>query len=143
MKNSLFILFLFLAVSNIQSQILKVTPTNPTTDDSVTIVFDARAGNKGIVNFNGQVYIHCGLITTQSSNGSDWKNVATKWATDDTLARMHRIDSNRYWIGFNVRKFFTVLPAQQVLRLAMLFRNVDGSKVGRSSSNNEIGRAHV
>jgi alpha-glucosidase (family GH31 glycosyl hydrolase) len=135
--NILFILFFFFGYSA-QPQILKITPTNPTSDDSVNIVFDAREGNKGIINFNGQVYIHCGLITTQSSNGSDWKNVATKWAKDDTLALMNRIDSNRYWIGFNIRKFFNVLPTQQVLRLAMLFRNVDGSKVGRSSSNNDI-----
>jgi oligosaccharide 4-alpha-D-glucosyltransferase len=111
MKNFVFILFIFMvANSSLSAQILKVTPANPITDDSVTIVYDAREGNKGIINFNGQVYIHCGLITTQSNNGSDWKNVATKWATDDTLARMHRIDSNRYWIGFIFENSSTYCP---------------------------------
>ncbi|OYU95494.1 MAG: hypothetical protein CFE21_10140 [Bacteroidetes bacterium B1(2017)] len=138
MKKILFILFILISVCQLKAQLLSVSPINPVTDDSVCIIYDAREGNRGIVNFNGQVYIHCGLITTQSSNGNDWKNVATKWAMDDTLARMHRIDSNRYWIGFSIRNFFKVLPTQKVLKLAMLFRNINGSIVGRSSSNNDI-----
>ena len=56
------IFFLFF-YSNAYSQLLQVTPEFPTTEDSVTIIFNASQGDAGLRGYVGDVYSHTGVIT--------------------------------------------------------------------------------
>lgn len=120
------------------AQIVTVSPSNPSTDDDVVITFDASLGNAQLKNFTGTVYAHCGIITTQSASNTDWKNVPTQWGIDDPKGRMTFLGNNLYQISFNIRSFFNVLPAQNVLKLAFVFRNQNGSLQGKTANNEDI-----
>ncbi len=120
-------------------QILTVIPTHPNTNDSVVITYDAKLGNGELAGFTGNVYAHTGLITSESVNSNDWKHVVGKWATADPRVLMQRIGDDLYRISFNIKKFFGIDPDKgNVLQLAFVFRNKDGSLVGRSVENDDI-----
>jgi oligosaccharide 4-alpha-D-glucosyltransferase len=128
-------LLLFLCT---KAQILVVTPINPTTDDSVTIIYDATKGNGALANHTGPVFAHTGLITTNSTSPNNWYYVQGNWGTYDTARLMTPLGNNLYSISYHIRTFYNVPQNEQVLRLAFVFRNVNGSLVGRDANNQDI-----
>ncbi len=134
----LFIYFISIALT-VTGQILEVIPSQPVTTSDVTIVFDATKGNGVLAGYNGDVYAHTGLITSESQNGNDWKHVIGDWGTADERVLMTRIGTDLYQINYNIRDFYDVDPEQeQVLELAFVFRNENGSLVGRRKDGNDI-----
>lgn len=134
----LYSLFLFVQWWMINGQILVVTPVNPTTDDTVTIIYDATKGNGALANFNGPVFAHTGLITTASTGPNNWFFVQGNWGTYDTARLMTPLGNNLYSIKYHIRSFYNVPHNVQVLRLAFVFRNVNGTIVGRDANNQDI-----
>ncbi len=139
LKKVFLLIFWNLAVLTGFTQILTVTPANPITTSHVTIVYDATRGNGELMGYTGDVYTHTGLITTESQNGNDWKHVVGNWGSADSRVLMQRIGSDLYQISFTIDAFYSVNPQQeQVLDLAFVFRNEDGSLVGRTDSQSDI-----
>lgn len=122
---------------NLCAQIVSVTPFFPTIDDDVTVVYDAALGNGGLIGVN-QVYMHTGLITNESSSPGDWKNVVGKWGQDDPKVKMNYIGNNKHTLSFNIKKFYNVGQNVTVKQMAFVFRNVDGSKEGKTSDLKDI-----
>lgn len=137
MKKIYFIIF-FLSKCALSGQILLVNPVNPSTDDTVTIIYDATKGNGALANFNGPVFAHTGLITTASTGPNNWFYVQGNWGTFDTARLMTPLGNNLYSIKFHIRSFYNVPQNVQVLRLAFVFRNVNGTIVGRDANNQDI-----
>lgn len=131
------LLLIFLSL-NLNAQILTVTPELPTVNSSVTIIYDATLGNSALKDYSGTIYAHTGVITTESNGAGDWKHVVTDWGTANPKVEMLPIGNNKYKIEFNIKSFYGILPGEQVLELAFLFRNANGSIVGRSSNNGDI-----
>ncbi len=122
-----------------QSQILKVSPSNPITTDSVVIIYDATKGDQGLMGYEGDVYAHTGLITSQSTDGHDWKHVVTNWGENTPETKMQRIGTNLYKISFCISTFYHVDPAKEnVLRLAFVFRSADAGQTARSANGTDI-----
>jgi alpha-glucosidase (family GH31 glycosyl hydrolase) len=120
-------------------QILSVIPVHPNSNDSVVITYNAKLGNGALAGFTGKVYAHAGLITTKSVSGHDWKHVVGNWGTDDSRVLMRHVGDDLYRISFNIRKFFDVNPEKEnILQLAFVFRNKDGSLAGKSIDNDDI-----
>ena len=139
MKKILLLILVQLAVLTGFTQILTVTPANPVTTSQVTIVYDATRGNGELAGYTGNVYAHTGLITLESQNGSDWKHVVGNWGEADSRVLMQRLGNNLYQISFTIDAFYNVNPQQeQVLDLAFVFRNEDGSLVGRTADQHDI-----
>lgn len=140
MKHPLLILLLIFVLHGIaQNPVLVVFPPYPTTADHVEIWYDAREGNGALAGFTGEVYAHTGLITTESQNGSDWKHIKGNWGQPDSTVLMTPTAEDIYYISFNIADFYGVDPGQEeVLLLAFVFRNADGSLVGRSIDNSDI-----
>lgn len=137
-KSALQLFFIFFTLS-LSAQILQVSPVNPTTTSDVTIIYNAALGNGELSGISGQVYVHAGLITTESQNGSDWKHVVGNWGMADPSVLMEKIGSDLYRISYNIAEFHGVDPTQEnVLQLAFVFRNEDGSLVGRSEDQSDI-----
>ena len=81
------------------------------------------------------VYVHIGVITSQSANAADWKYAPFAWGTTNAAARATYIGANKYQYNIsNIRSFFGVPAGETILRIAILFRNGDGSLAQRNAA---------
>ncbi len=123
-------------------QVLTTDPVFPTAEQPVTIYFDAAKGNGGLLNCNCDVYLHTGVITNRSSGPSDWKYVVTEWGQANSKWKMTRLpnESNLYsfTITPDIQTFYGVPTSEGIEQLAFVFRNANGSKVGRAADGGDI-----
>jgi hypothetical protein len=106
------------------TKLLKWTPEPLSDSSDVKITCDAREGNKGLINYNGDVYVHIGLITSESKNKDDWRFVKFKWGSRDIGAQATPAGNNKWSYTIkNIRKFFGVGKDEQIINLAILFRS--------------------
>jgi 1,4-alpha-glucan branching enzyme len=133
----LIIVAVMLNIAIANSQILEVTPAFPTANDYVTIIYDATQGNSALTGVS-PVYAHCGLITDQSASPTDWQFVVTEWGTADPKHLMTYLGDNKHQIEFNIPDYYGFPAGTNVLKLAFVFRNADGSIVGRSADGSDI-----
>lgn len=134
--------FLILSLSAIltsvsTAQILDVTPAFPTVDDDVTIIFNAQEGNGALVGVT-PIYAHTGLITDQSSSPTNWLFTQGNWGTADASVLMTDLGSDLYSITIDIDQFYGFPGATVVEHLAFVFRNTNGSIVGRSADGSDI-----
>lgn len=127
----LFIVIFFAALSS-RAQLLKTTPEFVQDNTAnIDIVCDASYGNKAILNYTptSDMYVHIGLITSQSASSTDWKYVKYPWATPGTDRLCTYLGGNKwkFTITGGLRTFFGVTaPAEKILKIAVLFRNGTG-----------------
>ncbi|MFA7273659.1 MAG: alpha-amylase family glycosyl hydrolase [Crocinitomicaceae bacterium] len=119
------------------SQVLDVSPAFPTVNDVVTITYKANEGN-GALNGISPVYGHFGLITSASTSPSNWQFVQGTWGVAYPPTAMTQIGPNLFQITIDIDVFFGYPAGTNVLQLAMVFRNTDGSIVGRDSDGSDI-----
>lgn len=129
--------FLLCLTHTLKAQVITLTPSFPTQNDNVTITFDATMGNAALTG-ETTVYAHTGVITDQSTTPSSWRYVQGTWGTDDSKVKMTSIGNNRFQLTYNIKSFYGIPNNEQVLKLAFVFRNKDGSKVGRNSDASDI-----
>ena len=119
------------------AQVLSVTPIFPTQNDTVTIIYDATQGNAELAGIS-PVYGHFGLITSNSTSPTDWKYVQGNWGTADANVLMTDLGNDLHQITFHIPTFFGVPSNETVLKLAVVFRNAAGNKVGRATDGSDI-----
>ena len=138
---SLLLVLSVMALSRLTAQVLSVSPVFPKEIDTVTIVYNAKLGNGALVGAS-QVYAHTGVITTASTSGSDWKHVVGTWGTADNRTKMTYMGNDLWKIRFHVKDFYSQGGAfgasEVILQMAFVFRNADGSKVGKSANGTDI-----
>lgn len=137
MKKILICLTLLLAYTA-NSQIVKIFPPNPTLSDTVTLTFDATQGNKALCDIRGQVFVHTGLITSESNGDNDWKFVSTKWNANDPTTLMKSVEKNIYTYKFTINSLYKPHANTKIEKLAFVFRNHDGSRVAKNSDETDI-----
>ena len=136
------LLFLFcLAVTpGVVAQVVWTEPTFPSADDQAVLYFNSSLGNgelAGVI----PVYIHTGVITSNSSGPSDWQNVQTTWGTSDSNALMDPEGNGIHSFNFNglsIADYYGIDEGEEIESLAMVFRNATGSLVGRAADNSDI-----
>jgi glycosidase len=139
MKNfALFIVSLLLSCARPAKAQVTCNPVFPCTDDNVSIYFNANEGNQGLAAETGDVFMHAGVITNLSTGPSDWKYVRSVWASTDTTFRMWPLGGGIYAKSYNVRSFHNIPQGETVLKLAFVFRNGAGTKVGKTVDNGDI-----
>ena len=106
--------------------------------DEIVITYDATKGASGLVGAS-KVYMHSGVIT-DSPTGTSWQYVIGNWAQDDGIGEMSKVEgqSNLWEITLTPRAYYNVPEATNIYRLAMVFRNADGSKEGKSDAGGDI-----
>ena len=130
----------FLAPLAVVAQVVWSEPPFPSIDDQVTLYYDASAGNgelDGVI----PVYIHTGLITSQSSTPNDWQNVTMPWASTDVewVMGYEGVDLWSYdFGGQTLSDFYGIEDNVEAEQLAMVFRNGSGSLVGRDSDGGDL-----
>lgn len=120
------------------AQICWLKPENPKVTDTVTLYFNAAEGNRALADQPGDVYIHTGVITNKSIDAHDWKYVIGNWGKDDQSLKMKREGKNLYSFRFVINSFYMLRPEDVVNQLVYVFRNMDGSLVGKTKDNEDI-----
>ncbi|UOQ96163.1 alpha-amylase family glycosyl hydrolase [Hymenobacter sp. 5317J-9] len=124
-----------------QAQVVTTSPVFFTDTTPVTITFDATQGNGALANFTGNVYIWTGTVTNLSTSNTNWRNVhSTTFNQADPTALMTRDASNPniYRITFTPRTYYPIPAGETLLRLGMIFKNADGTVVGRAAGGGDI-----
>lgn len=122
------------------AQTVMTIPVYPVDTDSCKVIFDATQGNGELANEPPPLYAHTGVITSQSSNPSDWKYVIANWNENTEKARMTSLGNNLWQLRItpSIREFYGVPAGETIQKLAFVFRNSDGSKVGREANGGDI-----
>ncbi len=122
------------------AQLLSWSPNFNYDNSSITITLDATKGNAGLLGHTASdVYIHTGVITTASASSSDWKYVATTWATTTMAYNCTSLGNNKWSFTINnVRSFYNVPASEGILKISLLFRSGDGNKVQRNADGSDM-----
>ncbi len=154
MKKSLFILLAIIAFVRFSSaaQIVTTSPS-PLQESSQNVVLtyhaDSSLGNNGLkgVSSTTSLYAHIGVITDKSTSSSDWRYTVTSWPTSatDTKANTDKnkltyVSSNTWSLTIgDMRTYFGITDASEhIQKIALVFRNANGSKEGKTASGGDI-----
>ena len=105
------VLFFLLCVSSMMLAQVTTTPNPITKSDlsgTVVITFDPNGGNGGMKTAT-QCYCHTGLITSESANDSDWKNVIGSWR-GATQPQLTKTADGKWQLTINNGYTFYVVP---------------------------------
>lgn len=127
--------------------LVTLDPPFPTSNDGVTLTFNADQGNGGLADLPAGtvVYAHTGITV----DGENWQYVVGNWGTVDNRVAMTRIgNTNQYTleIGNTIREWYAannndnaaISAEAEITRLCMVFRNADGSLEGKTTTNGDI-----
>lgn len=120
-----------------QAQLL-LAPALPTPADSITITFNATQGNGALAGFNGQVYMHTGVLTVFSSDSSDWQYVVSDWGIANPLVQMDSAGPDLYRLRVQVADYYGLPAGVPATHLAFVFRNANGSVVARDADGSDM-----
>ncbi|NBW70011.1 MAG: T9SS C-terminal target domain-containing protein [Bacteroidetes bacterium] len=128
------------------AQVITFEPSFVTENDSVIVYFDASKGNGELEGFNGQVFLHTGVITNKSTSSTDWKYVPAGWESYPSKLKAEFVSENIWKFTFqpSIRNFFGLTDDnERVEKIAMLFkgtRTLSGAplNVGRGDNGTDI-----
>ncbi len=122
------------------SQVVVTNPEFAVDIDSCDVIFDATQGNGELANVAPPIYAHTGVITNLSTSPTDWKYVVAGWTQNIPKAMLIPLGNNIYKLKVtpSIREYYGVPVSEQILKMAFVFRNSDGSKVGRDSDGSDI-----
>lgn len=118
------------------AQIVKIEPATATGDDEIKVIYDATSGTAGLVGAS-KVYMHSGIIT-DGPNGTSWSNVIGNWGADDGVGEMTKVTGeDNLWeivLSPSAKEYYNAADEDNIFRLAMVFRNADGSAEGKGTA---------
>ncbi len=110
-----------------ESGVLTTDPIFPIHNGSVTIWFDAARGNGELMGYDGDIYAHTGVITSESNGNNDWLYVVSDWGEnlpELKFTRNYPPDSNSYYLTINnIREFYGVPINEEIYKIAMVIRS--------------------
>jgi len=138
MKLKYFLILIIFFTTELFSQVLTWQPYFFSDTSTVTITYDASLGNGELKNVF-PVYFHTGVITNLSNSPTEWRYVVTQWGKADPKYVMQYAGGTKWQLKINnVRKFYGVPTNENILKLAFVFRNGDGSLVGRAADGSDM-----
>ncbi len=130
-----------------QTGVLTTDPAFPLQEGPVTITFDATLGNGGLAGYEGDVYAHTGVITSESSGNNDWLYVVTEWGENTPETKFTNIGIDLYELSTaNIREYYDVPEGEEIYKIAMVIRSgepiipeePDNFYVARSADGSDI-----
>ncbi|MEN8139286.1 MAG: starch-binding protein [Bacteroidota bacterium] len=129
-------LWLLLLFSNLASAQVGIDLQYPNADQSITITYDASLGNAALAG-SESIYMHSGVVLDKPT-GTEWNNSVGNWGEDDGLGKMTSIGNNKWQITITPRNYYSVDLNQNIFRLATVFRNAEGTLVGKTADDRDI-----
>ena len=137
MKNQLLSIVILFSCFTLHAQV-EVTPERPSNAEQVKVTYDATLGNAGLKDYEGDIYAHTGLITGKSSGPGDWRYVVANWNENKPQIKLKRLSQNKYELAFTISDLYGLPEEESITALAFVFRNEDGSKVGKATGDQDI-----
>jgi len=125
------------------TQILSTNPPFPTQTDVITITYNASSGN-GALNNVVPLYAHTGIVTQNDVDNcvNNWQYVKgpdNVWGTANGSLLLSPQGNNIHTIQIQPSVFYDEMPSgTDVARLMFVFRNANGSIVGRNADGSDI-----
>ena len=138
-KKILFVVFILTYKQVGIAQVVHTDPNYATETDSITVFFDATQGDMGLMDYQGDIWSHTGVITSNSTHSTDWRYVKTNWGENTSETQLISLGNNLWKlnIGFP-HEYYGAPNNEQILQLAFVFRNHDGSESGRDVGGADI-----
>lgn len=138
-----FTLLVFFLCHELHAQLLGTSPDFPVDNSTITIIADASKGNRGLFNYSntGDVYVHTGVITSLSTSNADWRYVKfnQNFSQPNPALQASYIGNNKYSFTIsNIRSYYGVPAGEVIRKIAILFRNGNGSSVLRNSDGSDM-----
>lgn len=138
---SLLILILF-GIQNTNAQVVYTEPVFPRESNEVTVFYDASKGTGGLLDCGCDIYIHSGVITNESTSASDWKHVNMTWGVANDAWKLEPVAGTpnlySYVIEPSIADFYGIDADEEVLEIAFVFRNGDGTIEGKGDGGMDI-----
>ncbi len=136
MRSIIFSLLLFISLQNsLFSQVVTSIPQFATTNDSIIILFHADEGDRGLMGFNGDVYVHTGINTATKK----WQYVIGDWGDNNAQPKLQKIASDLWQLTIgDPYKFYSAPHSEKIAAIAMVFRSADNSRSGRAVGGDDI-----
>ena len=122
------------------AQVISSLPIFPVVQDSVKVIFNANEGTKGLSGYSGDVYVHTGVITEDSSSPTDWRYVKTNWGENTPETKLTRVDEDLYQLLItpNIRDYYSVPDTEKIIKMAFVFRSTDSALEGKGDGGSDI-----
>lgn len=139
-------IFLLLGII-LKAQLLSWTPEFFGDNTSITITMDASQGNRGLFGHTASdVYVHTGVITSASANPTDWRYVRLgstpnlfNTAVPELAATPVAGQPNKWSFSINnIRAYYGVPANEAILKVSILFRSGNGTKVQRNGDGSDM-----
>lgn len=100
---------------------------SPETTENVVVVVNVA---DSAVDEGEQIWAHTGVITDKSTNGGDWKYVKHEWTENVADCQLTHVGGSIYAMAIagGPKAFYGVAEGEEILQMAFVFRNADGSK---------------
>jgi len=137
MKKMLLVFIASTIVVFANAQLLSWSPAFPQEDNlsqTLVITVDATKGNQGLLNYTptDDIYVHTGVITNLSTGPNNWKYVKFNQNFNQPNAQLRATYlGNNKWqftISGSLKSYYGVPANETILKIAILFRNGNGSK---------------
>lgn len=118
--------------------VIESSPQYPSANDDIVLTFHADQGNAGLKGYSGYVYAHTGVIM---KNSTQWTHVKHDWSVNSDDCKLTKTATNTYQLTIGkIQDFYglTETEAQNVDKLAFVFRSSDGTKEGKGTNNTDI-----
>ena len=123
----------------VYAEVVYSDPNFATEIDSITVFFNAAMGDQGLMDYTDDIWAHTGVITSNSTHSTDWKYVKTNWGENTSETQLISLGNNLWKLNIGYpREFYGVPNNEQILQLAFVFRNHNGSESGRDVGGSDI-----
>ena len=129
---------LLILTASISSGQVSILPHEFSPSSDITISFDASMGNGELKDFRGEVYMHTGIIQGSVISPSGWTYVQGNWGQADEKVKMNKVSPNKYEISFNVSEYYGIPQTEDILQIALVFRDAEGKLVAKTGEGNDI-----
>ncbi|MEA3450900.1 MAG: alpha-amylase family glycosyl hydrolase, partial [Bacteroidota bacterium] len=104
--------------------VLTTNPIFPLHAGNVIISFDATLGNGALAGDTNNIYAHIGVITSESTNETDWQYIKTEWGENTSDTKFTKIGNDLYELSItHIRNYFGVPVEEEILQIALVIRS--------------------
>ena len=109
---------------------VSISPEDITQQTTENVVITINTAGTPLASYTGDIYAHTGVITTASSDTSDWKYVKSAWGENLSACKLSKVDTNVYKLTLTggPAAYYGFKSSDVVTHLAFVFRSSDSSK---------------
>ncbi|MBU0763915.1 MAG: T9SS type A sorting domain-containing protein [Bacteroidetes bacterium] len=122
---------------SVNAQVITYSPLYPTVNDTLTVIYNAAQGTGELAGVS-PVYAHTGVLTDESVNEHDWLHKPFRWGEEDSTIEMESLGNDLHKFKVHIKSFYEIGNTEVVREICFVFRNEDGSLVGKNADGSDI-----